>query len=250
MGLTCADADQHGFAYRFDWGREGLEALAGSCDVVVIVDTLRFTTAVSTAVDRGGIVFPYPWGDDAAVEYATERRAQLAGRREDGSISLSPTDLLRLDPGTRIVLPSPNGSNLSFRARDGRAHVLAGSLRNAGATARHARELGDTIAVIASGERWPDDSLRPCVDDLLGAGAVLAALDPSAAIGDPGCSPEAAAARAAFIAARPMLTETIADCASGRELARIGFGDDAATAAELDVSDVAAQLSNDAFVAV
>ena len=248
MGLTCSDADQHGFAYRFGWGYAALAALASSCDVVVIVDTLRFTTAVSAALDRDGIVFPYPWGDDAAFAYATERRAQVAGRREDSSISLSPTDLLRLDPGTRIVLPSPNGSTLSFRARHGRAHVLAGSLRNARATARRSRELGDTIAVIAAGERWPDESLRPCVDDLLGAGAVLAALDPSAAIGDPGCSPEAAAARAAFIAARPMLVETIARCASGRELTRIGFADDVATAAELDVSGVAAQLVDDAFV--
>lgn len=251
-GLAPHDADQHGFAYRFGWGRAGLDALSAHCDVTVIVDTLRFTTAVSVAVERGATVFPYPWRDDTAIAFASERQAHLAGRREDGPISLSPTDLLRLEAGTRIVLPSPNGSTLSFRARDTSAFVLAGSLRNAGATARRARSLGDTVAVIASGEHWPDDAnpLRPCLEDLLGAGAVLAALDPSASAGVPGCSPEAAAARAAFVAARPMLHETLTNCASGRELARIQFGDDVANAAALDVSATAAQLIDDAFVGV
>jgi 2-phosphosulfolactate phosphatase len=244
----AGDLDQHGFAYRFGWGREGLDALAGAADVVVIVDVLRFSSAVSAAVERSAEVLPYPWHDDRASTYAAEHHARLAGRREDGPISLSPTDLLQLRPGDRIVLPSPNGSTLAFEAR-GRAAVLAGSLRNASATATRARELGNTIAVIAAGERWPgESSLRPCVDDLLGAGAVLAALDPSASTSPPGCSPEAAAARAAFVAARPLLGEALADSASGRELARIGFADDVATSAELDVSPVAAQLVGDGFV--
>ena len=247
---TAGDLDQHGFAYRLGWGHDGLHALAGPADVVVIVDVLRFTSAVSAAVERSAEVLPYPWQDDGAAGYADEHHALLAGRREDGPISLSPTDMLRLRPGERIVLPSPNGSTLAFEAR-GRATLLAGSLRNATATASRARELGDTIAVIAAGERWPGAStLRPCVADLLGAGAVLAALDPSASTSPPHCSPEAAAARAAFVAARPLLGETLADSASGRELARIGFADDIATSAELDVSPVAAQLVGDGFIGV
>ena len=254
MPLITEDAAQHGFAFRFGWGAEGLAALAPDCDVIVIVDVLRFTSAVSVAVAGGSIVFPYRWRDDSAAEYANERRAVLAGMREDGPVSLSPTDLISLPPGSRIVLPSPNGSTLSFQARElGASFVLAGSLRNAAATARRALALADggPIGLIASGERWPGSSapLRPSVEDMLGAGAVLAMLDPAAAVVG-GCSPEADAARAAFIAARPRLADVLITSSSGRELARIGFADDVITSAELDAGNVAAQLVDDAFVAV
>ena len=254
MPLIAEDSAQHGFAFRFGWGAEGLTALTPTCDVIVIVDVLRFTSAVSVAVAGGSVVFPYRWSDDSAAEYATEHRAVLAGMREDGPVSLSPTDLISLPAGSRIVLPSPNGSTLSLQARQlGAAFVLAGSLRNAAATARRAAALagGGPIGLIASGERWPGSAtpLRPSVEDMLGAGAVLTMLDPAAAVVG-GCSPEADAARAAFIAARSRLAGVLSTCSSGRELARIGFADDVITAAELDASDVAAQLVDDAFVAV
>lgn len=254
MPLIAEDASQHGFAFRFGWGAEGLTALAPVCDVIVIVDVLRFTSAVSVAAAGGSIVFPYRWNDDGAAEYAIERGAVLAGRREDGPVSLSPTDLISLPSGSRIVLPSPNGSTLSFHARElGTPFVLAGALRNAEATAYRAQALANAgpIGVIAAGERWPGSSapLRPSVEDMLGAGAVFATLDPSAAAAG-GCSPEADAARAAFIAARPRMAEVLSSCSSGRELARIGFADDVMTCAELDAGNVAAQLVDDAYVAV
>jgi 2-phosphosulfolactate phosphatase len=245
-------ATQEGFAYRFDWGPNGLRTLAPNAAVVVIVDVLRFTSAVSAAIDAGAVVFPYRWENDGAPAYAAERQAVLAGRREHGGPSLSPTDLLTLDDGTRIVLPSPNGSALAFAARDhGATHVLAGCLRNASATARAATTLADggPIAVIAAGERWNGATgpLRPAVEDLLGAGAILAALDPAAAVSHPRCSPEAAAARAAFVAARPLLHDTLRECASGRELLDRGWDDDVAVSAALDASPHAAQLVDDAF---
>ena len=68
MPLIAEDAAQHGFAFRFGWGAEGLAALAPDCDVIVIVDVLRFTSAVSVAVAGGSIVFPYRWSDDSAAE--------------------------------------------------------------------------------------------------------------------------------------------------------------------------------------
>ena len=43
---AAADASQSGSAYRFGWGAHGLDALAANCDVIVVVDVLRFTTAV------------------------------------------------------------------------------------------------------------------------------------------------------------------------------------------------------------
>ena len=245
---------QDGFAYRFDWGPNGLRTLAPLADVVVIVDVLRFTSAVSAAVESGCTVFPYRWADDGAAAYAAAHDATLAGRREHGELSLSPTGLLAVTTPLRIVLPSPNGSALAFAAREhGARHVLAGCLRNASATAIVARRLagpGGVIAVIAAGERWHGATgpIRPAVEDLLGAGAVLAALDPAAAVSAPCCSPEAAAARAAFVAARPRLHDAIAGSSSGRELLGRGWDDDVATSAALDVTDHAARLVDDAFV--
>lgn len=246
---------QPGFAYRFDWGPNGLRSLAPVADVVVIVDVLRFTTAVCAALEGGGTVLPYRWADDGAQAFADARGAVLAGDRGQGGPSLSPTDLLAADRPVTLVLPSPNGSALAFAAREhGARHVLAGCLRNATATARAARRLAGasgTVAVIAAGERWRGSTgpLRPAVEDLLGAGAVLAALDPAAAVSAPCCSPEAAAARAAFVAARPRLYEVVAGSASGRELLARGWHDDVSTSAALDVTDVVARLVDDAFVA-
>jgi 2-phosphosulfolactate phosphatase len=248
--------EQAGFAYRFDWGPNGLRALAPLCDVVVIVDVLRFTTTVSAAVERGARVLPYRWADDREAEFARRHHAELAERERTGGWSLSPSDVLRdAHVGLRLVLPSPNGSALSFAARDhGARHVLAGCFRNATATARLARQLAGadgTIGVVAAGERWRGETgpLRPAVEDLLGAGAVLAALDPSASLSQPGCSPEAAAARAAFVAARPLLADALRASASGRELAARGWGDDVDTAAALDATSIAAELVGDEFVA-
>lgn len=258
--LDAADStfeytSQHSFAYRFDWGLDGLRALAPVADVVVIVDVLRFTSAVSAAIESAATVLPYRWADDAAAAFARSQRAVLASRREDGGPSLSPTDLLTLAPGTRLVLPSPNGSTLTFAARDlGARHVLAGCLRNATATAEHARRLAGpngTIAIIGAGERWHDHGgpLRPAVEDLLGAGAILAALDPAASISSPGCSPEAAAARAAFVASRPRLRDVIATCSSGRQLIDRGWSDDVDTSSAWDVTDLAVALRDGELVA-
>ncbi len=248
--------EQSGYAFRFDWGLDGLRSLAPHADVVIVVDVLRFTSAVSAAVEGGSTVLPYPWARDKAVQFASERNAVLAGLREDGGPSLSPTDLLTMPAGTRLVLPSPNGAALSFSASDlGARRVLAGCLRNATATARRAVSAIDrhgVIAVIAAGERWqtPDGPLRPALEDMLGAGAILAALDPSAAVAAPRCSPEALAARAAFLHSRARLFDTLAGSCSGRELIARGWEDDVAASAAHDVTDLAAELVDGQFVAV
>lgn len=149
------------------------------------------------------------------------------------------------------MLPSPNGATQSYRASeltDG--YVLAGALRNAQATVRLADELDGSapIAVIAAGERWGihNGPLRPAVEDLLGAGAILdslAADHPSWVL-----SPEAAAARAAFVSARPDLTMALRSSASGRELCdQWGWEDDVQTCAQLDADEKGAVLVDGAF---
>ena len=263
------DLDQHdlaqpGFAYRFDWGLDGLADLADHCDVIVVVDVLRFSTAVSAAVEAGASVVPLTWCDERTPEFADEPRAVLTGRRKDGDPSLSPTDLLALRSGVRVVLPSPNGATLAVEgAARAVPFVLAGCLRNATATARRALTLahGGAIGVIAAGERRLDASpgstndgppavVRLAVEDLLGAGAVLHALDPSGSISAPCCSPEARAARAAFLDARPDLHHVLAATGTGRDPVRRGSADDVATSAVLDATELTAQLIDGVFVGV
>jgi len=221
---------QDGFAWRFDWGLDGLHTLAPAADVVVLVDVLRFTTAVTVAVERGSTVAP------VAGAGATGRAWEL-----------SPRWIREHPPGSRLTLASLNGANLALAACAlDRPAVLAGCFRNAGAVARAALRLGaGVVAVIGAGEAG-----RPTVDDLLGAGAVLAALDPAASVSAPGCSPEAAAARAAFVAARPRLAEAIAASAPGRELTERGQGEDLADATALDVTTAVPVLSGGVFTAL
>ena len=180
--------DQAEFQVRCEWGLPGLGELGGISGVVVIVDVLSFTTAIDIATAQGATVFPYPLQGDSAADYAASLDAKLASPGRAGGFSLSPASLRGLPAGYRLVLPSPNGAALSFAVSH--ATVLAACLRNATAVARKAASLGSTIAVIPAGEMWPTGELRPCVEDWIGAGAVIAALSGSR-------SPEAALAAAA-----------------------------------------------------
>ncbi len=232
--------DKGDFDLSCEWGEAGLSALCPVSDVIVIVDVLSFCTCVDVAVGRSVEILPYRWRDDSAREFARRHGAELALARGDGDFSLSPRIYLDAASGTRVVLPSPNGASLTLAAA-GRA-VFAGCLRNASAVADAARRAGRRVAVIPAGEQWPDGSLRPCLEDLLGAGAILERL--------PGRrSPEAQAAVAAFAAARHDLRSALHKCPSGRELIERGFEEDVLISAELDVSKTAPVFREPAYTA-
>ena len=247
--VTGSPYDQNGFAVRFDWGVDGLRAVAGGAHVVVVVDVLSFTTCVDIATSRGAVVLPLASdGELDALSYADSHGAVLARRRSAGSgsdgWSLSPTSLISISSDTRLVLPSPNGSAIAAEASILASVVLAGCLRNASSVAAAANQAGPSIAVIAAGERWgaAGGRLRPPVEDFLGAGAIISRLAAATR------SPEAAAAAAAFDAAQHDLVARMRDSASGRELIAAGFSDDVELAAALDSSDTAPTLREDAFV--
>jgi len=230
-------------AAQCEWGLAGVEALRGRVAVLVIVDVLSFSTAVDVAVGRGAVILPFPLGDQAAAAAAARAgNAVLATHRraQGGQYSLSPTSLLTIAPGTRLMLPSPNGSRLSLAG--GTTPVLAGCLRNAAAVAAKAREIaGDgPVGVIPAGERWPDGSLRPAIEDWLGAGAILDALDGP-------LSAEAHVARDAYRSAGADLATLIRTSQSGRELIDGGFPDDVEIALEVGVSRTAPRLSQGAY---
>ena len=71
------------FRVRLGWGQHAVEAEAPRVAVVVVVDVLRFTTAVDAAVALGAHVHPYRWRDDGAAAFAPRRRGS-PGRRRPG----------------------------------------------------------------------------------------------------------------------------------------------------------------------
>jgi 2-phosphosulfolactate phosphatase len=183
---------------------------------------------------------PYRWRDDTAARYAAEQGAILAdGHRRVDKYSLSPTSLAGIPSGIRLVLPSPNGAALSLQA-GAMATTVSACLRNAAVVARFARAQGGPVSIIGGGERWPDGSLRPCWEDLVGAGAVVAGL--------PGPrSPEAEAACLAFQGAQADLPWRLRACSSGRELIERCFAADVELAARVGESAGVPVLCGAAF---
>ena len=237
--------DQQEYDIRFEWGLIGLQTVAPQCEVVIIVDVLSFTTCVDIAVDRGAVVFPYNGAAADLPDFAAARNALYArpDRQHEGGFSLAPPSLINIPPDTRLVLPSPNGSTLSLEplslASSG-LPTLAGSLRNAQAVAGYAGKLGGRIGLIAAGERWPGGLLRPALEDLLGAGAIIAHLSGS-------LSPEAALALAGFQQMEATIIDTLQRSGSGKELIGRGFAEDVQLAGQLNVSAAVPRLIDEAY---
>ena len=232
---------QNAWTCRCEWGPAAVTAL-DPADVTIVVDVFSFTTCVDVAVSRGVAILPYPWNDPSAAEFALAHNAELAGRRREARYSLAPASYLDAPAGLRCVLPSPNGARVALAAAGTPSVVLAGCLRNARAVADAAARLGHSFNVIPAGERWPDGSLRPALEDWLGAGAILRSLPGSR-------SPEADAAVMLFERHRETLVATLQHCGSGRELEERGHEKDKAIAGELDVSSCVPRFDGLAFVA-
>ncbi len=244
---------------RFEWGPTGAARLAPDAvataatgaGCLVVVDVLSFTTSVSICVSRGISVFPYRWDDAGAGDFAARHDAELAVRRRDVSVdhpwSLSPFVLSTAPMTPRLVLPSPNGSTISAAAADAGVTVVAACLRNATAVARWLVDHdygrpGRPALIVASGERWRDASLRPALEDALGAGAVLHHLHKA------GCTLSAeAAAMAGMFGATGDIEGAVRSCGSARQMVNGGYGGDVDAAVALDADPVVPVLHNGAF---
>jgi 2-phosphosulfolactate phosphatase len=230
--------DQTPYAVRCEWALPAVTLLGPLSDVVIVVDVLSFSTCVDVAVGRGAVVYPYT-ASDSASDFASQVGALLASPRgTQGTYSLSPASLQTILPGTKLVLPSPNGSTLSHAT--GRTPTIAGCLRNAAAVAQAAQQRYNSILVVPAGERWPDGSSRPCLEDLVGAGAIIHQLSGPK-------SPEAALAEAAYLSVRHSLPAVLRSCSSGRELIERGYPQDVEIAAELNTSSCVPTLENGAY---
>jgi 2-phosphosulfolactate phosphatase len=253
--------EQDGFDLRVEWGLDGVRALGPHCAVLVIVDVLVFTTTVDVALGQGARVLPMPWRDERAVEAARAAGATVTPSgltRADGDHpadvvartggwTLRPSSLVGLPPETVLAIATPNGATLSAAAAETGTTVLAGCLRNASAVAAAAAEIaGDRpVGIVPAGERWrPAETLRPSVEDHVGAGAIAAAVPGRAAP-----SAEASLAVQAYRGVAGRVPALLAESVSGRELAAAGVPRDVELAGEVDVSAVVPLLSAGVFSA-
>lgn len=244
--------DQDDYTIRFEWGPTGIQRAAERGDIVIVVDVLRFSSAVTVATSYGAALYPHPYTEDARA-YAARLgfpliHGGLASVAE--TKSLSPSSFGPEDDGRSYVVSSANGAACASYA--GGAHaVIAGALLNATASAEQALVLqansNAAICVIAAGERWAAESsvvdrLRPCVEDYLGAGAILCALRGRG-------SPEANVCAAAFQASMPTIERILWECGSGRELRERGQAEDVEYCARVDITDAVPIMRDGGFFA-
>ncbi|MBV9282209.1 MAG: 2-phosphosulfolactate phosphatase [Chloroflexi bacterium] len=239
------ETSQTRYRCRLEWGRQGARLAALRRDVAVIVDTLRFSTAAIAAVEYGAILYPSTDPADAA---ALARRLRADGR--DGGAPewqrrLSPAAYGAIEPGTRVIVLSPNGATCCQLAREA-PFVLVGALTNAAAVAEAVeRLLGEGplgVTVVACGERrgqpGDDGPLRLAIEDYLGAGGILSYLSLPR-------SPEAEVCEAAFRGVQDRLPDLLWNSVSGVELRDKGLGEDVRYAAALNTSRAVPVLQGD-----
>lgn len=244
--------DQSPYNCRVEWGRRGAREAAERSDIIIIVDVLSFSSTVVSALNYGAEIYPYPPnldGNDYAQKISAEYILGRAEAAKAGKPTLSPVSFNEEHTNKKYVLTSLNGAFCTWIASKVPA-LLIGSLLNASSVAAVANQLilqmNASVTVIPCGELWSngkgdEDTLRPAIEDYLGAGAILSYLEGEK-------SPEAEVCIGAFHQTKLKLEALIWDCGSGRELRERGFGADVKHCSRLNVYQTVPILKSDHFV--
>jgi hypothetical protein len=101
---------------RLAWGRRGAHDAAERGDILVVVDTLRFSTAAVTAVHHGALI--YPCATDEALYNALAQRVGGEVARIKSRVDVTRTTAVRLLVALHLVTYScPNQFHLPKRNR-------------------------------------------------------------------------------------------------------------------------------------
>jgi len=206
----------------------------------VVVDTLRASSTIVSALSAGAIgVMPVEGLDEARLR-ARELDAVLGGER--GALAAEGFDLgnspsaydARAVGGRMVVLTTTNGTRAVQGVRAARA-IHAGCFLNAEATARALVEDGaEDVLLVACGRTGTVSA-----DDVAAAGCIAGSLLLMAAA-EP--ADGARVAIALFDAWKHDLHGLLKRCAAGRNLASLGLGDDMPDCARVDDKPVVARL--------
>ena len=229
-------------------GVPGACEAAARGDVVVVIDALRASVTITSALVVGAVKV-IPVRTIAKAQAYLDRQGYLvAGERggvqiESFHFGNSPTELWRQAAevkGRTLVLTTSSGTRCVEAAQEGGATaVLAGALPNATALAQAvfdlAGEQGRDVSLIAAG--FDDQAM---VEDLFAARLIAQRLAVMGAVladrewGDPPAESKAA--------------EVLKNSPSGQKLRGLGYGEDVAFCAQIDVFDTVPIYRDGGFV--
>ena len=205
---------------------------------VVVFDVLRATTTMAAAL-AAGVEEIRVFGSiaDAAAAAARHPGPRILCGEENClppagfDLGNSPGAFLRaLHAGRTAYMSTTNGTRAIVAAHEGDV-VLTGALVNASAVARAAANTGNDVTLLCAGTGG-----EVAMEDVVGAGAVLAALRPHASI-----RPESdmcLMAQRLFASARTDLRAALTESRGGRNVIAAGLLEDIDFAARLDALDV------------
>ncbi|KZE42335.1 2-phosphosulfolactate phosphatase [Microbacterium sp. T32] len=168
------------------------------------------------------------------------------------TLGLTARALAATESGEALPVEDDAADRLALAGAATGAHVVVAGIRNAAAVAAHVldvqRSRGDrtSIAVLAVGDADAGGP-RFAVEDLLGAGAVVAALGD---LGIDHASPDAAVAGEGFRALRGAVRHLLTASGTGRSRSDAGERDLVLAAAARDAASVVPVLRSGVFTAV
>lgn len=236
---------------QIDWAAEGVRYALKNRDIVVIVDALRFSTAVTTAVAHGFTM--YPVGDrEEGNKLAASIGAEMSGRPGKTKYTISPHSYLEVSPGDnrKVVLFSPNGAACTALAGADDT-VFIGCFLNARAVGKLLTEIAPAqkrnVTVIAAGEQRAVNTGQRIVYDLEAAYPVFAIEDYLAcgaiiSYTELEKTAEAELCQVTFTSAKARLEEYLMKSFSGRYLVENGLGGDISHAARVNLYDIVPAL--------
>ena len=218
-------------------------------DVIVVIDVLRCTSSIITALTHGAkSVRPVKTVKEARQIYKDNPNYILAGERKGlkpkgFTLGNSPRGFTQdLVEGKNIIITTTSGT-LALSNAMGSRWVLIGAMLNAKYVAEAAFTLSEKedrgISLVLSGSRG-----RFSLEDFLGAGAIIDGL-PKARME---CADAAYAAFLAFSNAKDSLTTTLQESVHGKNLQHLGFGKDVVFCSQLNRFQIVPHLKDNAIV--
>jgi len=232
---------------QLDWGLDGVRFALKNGDIVVIVDALRFSTAVTTAIAHGFII--YPVADQAeGKSLAASIGAEMSGRPGKDKYTISPHSYLKALPedNRQVVLYSPNGAACTALAGADDI-VYIGCFLNARAVGKlltkTAHEKRRNVTVVAAGEQraidtgerivYDKEAAYPvfAIEDYLAGGAIMSHTELEK-------NTEARLCQLTYECARDQIEDLLFGSFSGRYLVENDLAEDITHAARIDLYDV------------